>query len=107
SFTDFFPTERDPSWIPHARIVGIQSDREYGVAALEALSAEIARRVTKMTQAGVNTFADLRASWRSLRMPRIVAVIEEFQDLLAGDDEPAGRARELLLEVARAGHSAG
>jgi DNA segregation ATPase FtsK/SpoIIIE, S-DNA-T family len=107
SFTDFAPTERDPTWIPHARIVGIQSDREYGVAALEALSAEIAHRTTKLAQAGVNTFAHLRTSWRSLRLPRIVAVIEEFQDLLAGDDEPAERARTLLLEVARTGHTAG
>jgi hypothetical protein len=60
SFTEFAPTVRDPTWIPHTRVVGIQSDREYGVAALDALSAEIARRTTKLAQAGVSTFADLR-----------------------------------------------
>jgi len=28
SFTEFTPTDRDPSWIPQARAVGIESDRE-------------------------------------------------------------------------------
>ena len=38
------PHRRDPSWMPHARAVGIESDREYGVAVLRELRREMNRR---------------------------------------------------------------
>lgn len=44
SFVEFTPTPADPSWVPHARTVGIESDREYRLALLRALSREINRR---------------------------------------------------------------
>ena len=47
SFTEFVPTERDPSWLPHARAVGIESDREYGLAVLRELRRELTRRADR------------------------------------------------------------
>ncbi|HEY1485473.1 MAG TPA: FtsK/SpoIIIE domain-containing protein, partial [Micromonosporaceae bacterium] len=37
SFREFTPTDREPSWMPHARVVGIESDRAYGLAVLRDL----------------------------------------------------------------------
>ncbi len=82
SFTEFTPTDRDPSWIPQARAVGIESDREYGLAVLRELDAEMTRRGEAFKRAGVSRFVDLRAE--SGPLPRIVCVIDEFQVLLQG-----------------------
>jgi DNA segregation ATPase FtsK/SpoIIIE, S-DNA-T family len=60
SFTEFTPTRRDPTWIPQARAVGVESDREYGLAVLRELEAEMTARAERYKEAGVNRFADLR-----------------------------------------------
>ncbi len=104
SFTEFTPTVRDPSWIPQARAVGIESDREYGLAVLRELDAEMSRRGEAFKQAGVSRFVDLRASTPS---PRIVCVIDEFQVLVQGNDRLARDAVALLESLARKGRSYG
>ncbi|MFY1686753.1 FtsK/SpoIIIE domain-containing protein [Plantactinospora sp. WMMB782] len=106
SFTEFVPTGRDPSWIPHARAVGIESDREYGVAVLRELRRELNRRASALKRHGVTKLADLpRDTGRPV--PRIVAVIDEFHVLFAGNDAVAREAVALLEELARKGRSYG
>ncbi|MEU2610879.1 FtsK/SpoIIIE domain-containing protein [Micromonospora sp. NPDC007271] len=104
SFTEFVPTERDPSWLPHARAVGIESDREYGVAVLRELRAEAARRAALLKKHGVTKLADLPPN---ARPPRIVTVVDEFHVLFAGNDALARQAVDLLEELARKGRSYG
>ncbi|WP_433343462.1 FtsK/SpoIIIE domain-containing protein [Micromonospora sp. CA-111912] len=104
SFTEFVPTERDPSWLPHARAVGIESDREYGLAVLRELRRELNRRATVLKRHGVTKLADLPAD---AAVPRIVAVVDEFQVLIAGTDALAREAVDLLEELARKGRSYG
>ncbi|GGL96044.1 FtsK/SpoIIIE domain-containing protein [Micromonospora yangpuensis] len=104
SFTDFVPTGRDPSWLPHARAVGIESDREYGVAVLRELRRELNRRAAALKRHGVTKLADLP---RDNPVPRIVAVIDEFHVLLAGNDAVARESVDLLEELARKGRSYG
>lgn len=105
SFTEFVPTGRDPSWIPHARAVGIESDREYGVAVLRELRREMNRRATALKRHGVTKLADLPRDGNPV--PRIVAVIDEFHVLFAGNDALAREAVALLEELARKGRSYG
>ncbi|MEH1169086.1 FtsK/SpoIIIE domain-containing protein [Micromonospora sp. CPCC 205539] len=104
SFTEFVPTGRDPSWLPHARAVGIESDREYGLAVLRELRRESQRRATALKRHGVTKLADLP---RDNPLPRIVAVIDEFHVLLAGNDALARESVDLLEELARKGRSYG
>ncbi|MFF4890827.1 FtsK/SpoIIIE domain-containing protein [Micromonospora chersina] len=104
SFTEFVPTERDPSWLPHARAVGIESDREYGVAVLRELRAELARRADLLKRHGVSKLADLPPN---ARPPRIVTVVDEFHVLFAGNDPLARQAVDLIEELARKGRSYG
>ncbi|MBE1492274.1 hypothetical protein H4W31_007912 [Plantactinospora soyae] len=104
SFTEFVPTGRDPSWIPHARAVGIESDREYGVAVLRELRRELNRRASALKRHGVTKLSDLP---RDKPVPRIVAVIDEFHVLFAGNDAVAREAVTLLEELARKGRSYG
>ncbi|MGW4943804.1 FtsK/SpoIIIE domain-containing protein [Actinoplanes sp. NPDC004185] len=111
SFAEFVPTQRDRTWLPHARAVGVESDREYGLAVLRELDAEMTRRSVAYKRAGVTRFADLRAvaveEGRGRPMPRILCVIDEFQVLLAGNDPMAGEAVHLLESLARKGRSYG
>ncbi|MFC4020227.1 FtsK/SpoIIIE domain-containing protein [Micromonospora sp. GCM10011542] len=104
SFTEFVPTGRDPSWLPHARAVGIESDREYGLAVLRELRREVQRRAAGLKRHGVTKLADLP---RDAPLPRIVAVIDEFHVLLAGNDALARESVDLLEELARKGRSYG
>ncbi|WP_239133380.1 FtsK/SpoIIIE domain-containing protein, partial [Rugosimonospora africana] len=60
SFTEFTPTARDPSFIPHARAVGIESDREYGVAVLRELRGQLNRRAAALKRDAATTLAELR-----------------------------------------------
>jgi ribosomal protein L29 len=107
SFTEFIPTDRDPTWVPHARAVGVESDREYGLAVLSELVREMSRRAAAMKQAGVTNLAQLRSSRRDIALPRILTVIDEFHVLLQGNDDTAKKAVMLLEEVARKGRSYG
>jgi S-DNA-T family DNA segregation ATPase FtsK/SpoIIIE len=107
SFTEFIPTDRDPTWVPHARAVGVESDREYGLAVFTELVREMGRRAAAMKQAGVTNLAQLRLSRRDIALPRILTVIDEFHVLLQGNDDTAKKAVTLLEEVARKGRSYG
>ena len=104
SFTEFTPTDRDPSWIPQARVVGVESDREYGLAVLRELDTEMTRRSEAYKDAGVTRFADLR---QTRPMARIVCVVDEFQVLVQGTDRLAREAVALLESLARKGRSYG
>ena len=104
-------TQRNRTWLPHALAVGVESDREYGLAVLRELDAEMTRRSVAYKRAGVTRFADLRAvaaeEGRGKPMPRVLCVIDEFQVLLAGNDPMAGEAVALLESLARKGRSYG
>jgi hypothetical protein len=107
SFAEFTPTGVDGSWVPHARTVGIESDREYGLAVLRALTREMARRAADLKRAGVTRIADLRTGRPDVAMPRLVVVIDEFQVLFAGNDVIAREAAAALEDLARKGRSYG
>jgi hypothetical protein len=107
SFTEFVPTGRDPSWIPHARAVGVESDREYGVAVLRELRRELNRRANALKRQGVTKLSDLRRNDHDKALPRVVAVIDEFHVLFTGNDAVAREAVTLLEELARKGRSYG
>lgn len=105
SFNDLRPSPQDPTRLPHAQILGVESDREFGVAVLRHLADELRRRSTLMKQHGVTKYQDLRTC--GVVMPRIVAVIDEFQVLLSHDDAVGRLAADLLDHLARQGRSYG
>jgi len=109
SFAQFTPGRRDPSWLPHARLVGvnINTDREFGLALLRFLADEMRRRAEAAKAHEVTKLEELRAADQSGRWPRIVAVIDEFQFLFAERDAVTRDAVTLLEDVARRGRSQG
>jgi DNA segregation ATPase FtsK/SpoIIIE, S-DNA-T family len=107
SFAPFAPARR--AWLPHARLVGvhINTDREFGLALLQFLAAEMRRRAEAAKAHAVTKLEDLRAVDPDGRWPRIVAVIDEFQYLFGERDAVTRAAIALLEDVARRGRSQG
>ncbi|NMH97196.1 cell division protein FtsK [Pseudonocardia sp. K10HN5] len=109
SFAQFAPGRRDRTWLPHARLVGvnINTDREFGLALLQFLADEMRRRAEAAKAHEVTKLEELRAADPEGRWPRIVAVIDEFQYLFAERDAVTKAATTLLEDVARRGRSQG
>ncbi|TCO46553.1 FtsK/SpoIIIE domain-containing protein [Actinocrispum wychmicini] len=109
SFAGLAPGRKDPSWLPQARLVGVNvnTDREFGLALLRFLTQELARRAEAAKQQEVTKLAELREADPDGHWPRIVAVIDEFQALFSGRDRITQQATVLLEDVARRGRSQG
>lgn len=109
SFAQFTPGRRDPTWLPHARLVGVNvnADREFGVALLRFLADTMRDRAEVAKRYEVTKLEELRVEDPDGRWPRIVAVIDEFQYLFAERDAVASAAAQLLEDVARRGRSQG
>jgi hypothetical protein len=109
SFAGLAPGRKDPSWLPQARLVGVNvnTDREFGLALLRFLTEELARRAEAAKKQEVTKLAALREADPEGHWPRIVAVIDEFQALFSGRDRITQQATVLLEDVARRGRSQG
>lgn len=94
------------SWLPHARVLGLESDRPYGLAVLKYLVDEFERRATTIKPYGDN-LTRFRRQCPDAEMPRIVVVIDEFQVLLEDDDDLAAEAVLALDRLARKGRAYG
>ena len=96
-------------FLPHVKVLGIHADRMFGVAVLRHLNDELARRAALFKAADVVDLADFppQGSGGVPRPPRILAVLDEFQVLLDGDDDLAEEAINLLERLARLGRAYG
>ena len=93
--------------LPHARAVAIESDREFGLSVLEGLDAELSRRGELFREAGVQDIASFRRVRPAVRMPRVLLVIDEFQEFFLDDDRVAQGASMLLDRLVRQGRAFG
>lgn len=92
--------------LPHARVVAVQSEREFGLSVLEGLRAELNRRGERFREKGVDDLA----SWRRLTgeaLPRLVLVVDEFQVFFEASDAVAHAARTLLSDLVSRGRGFG
>src|SRR6266704_2377376 len=94
--------------LPHARMVSINSEREFAVAVLQSLDAEIARRgeLMKASSAGRANLAEFRAATGTL-LPRIVMIMDEFHEVFEEDDRLGESAFRAFSNIVRQGPFAG
>jgi hypothetical protein len=109
SFARFTPGPRDPSWLPQVRLAGVNvhADHEFGLAMLRHLGGELRARAQAAKRHEAANLAELRAADPAGHWPRIVAVLDEFQVLMAGRDAVADEAVTLLEDLAHRGQSQG
>jgi DNA segregation ATPase FtsK/SpoIIIE, S-DNA-T family len=93
--------------MPHADIIGIESRREFGLSALEYLDRVMTTRGEMFRDCGVQDVP----SWCRIKpneaMPRVLVVIDEFQEMFVEDDKLAQKSAMLLDRIVRQGRSFG
>jgi hypothetical protein len=110
--------------LPQARVVAIESDREFGLSVLQRLDAELRRRGELYRELGVQDLAGHRRATAARRggvsegagngrsavpesLPRTLLVIDEFQEFFTEDDKIAQDATLLLDRLVRQGRAFG
>ena len=94
--------------LPHARVIAIESEREFGLSVLERLDGELRRRGDLFRAAGRAGLARISARrGRVSAMPRVLLVVDEFQELFVEDDKLAQDADLLLDRLVRQGRAFG
>ncbi len=92
--------------LPHARVVAIESEREFGLSVLQGLDAELKRRGDLFRSIGVGRITDYRTRTGQL-LPRILLIVDEFQEFFTEDDAIASQASVLLDRLVRMGAAFG
>lgn len=92
--------------LPHARVVAIESDREFGLSVLQRLDEELRRRGELFRRAGVQDMVGWRKTG-STPLPRTLLAIDEFQEFFTEDDRTAQAAAVLLDRLVRQGRAFG
>lgn len=97
--------------LPHARVIAIESEREFGLSVMQRLDAELKIRGDKFRELGLQDIAgyrDLADRDKSLPpMPRILFIVDEFQEFFVADDRISQDAALLLDRLVRQGRAFG
>lgn len=93
--------------LPHARVIAIESEREFGLSVLQRLDDELRTRGDMFRRRGLQDLKGFRAAEPDIRMPRILLIIDEFQELFTEDDRIAQESTLLLDRLVRQGRAFG
>ncbi|MGH8046660.1 MAG: FtsK/SpoIIIE domain-containing protein [Chthoniobacterales bacterium] len=100
--------------LPHAKVVAIESDREFGLSVLQRVDDELRRRGDLFRKLGVQDVAGYKREGAKAKpdgglepMPRTMLIIDEFQELFVEDDSIAQSASVLLDRIVRQGRAFG
>lgn len=93
--------------LPHARVVAIESDREFALSVLQRVDHELKRRGELFRKAGSQDVAGYRSTPNAEPLPRTLLLIDEFQEFFTEDDATAQEASLLLDRIVRQGRAFG
>ena len=93
--------------VPHVRAVAIESDREFGLSVLQRLDDELTARGELFRRLGAQDLAAARRMAPDTPLPRILLLIDEFQEFFVSDDDVASDASLLLDRLVRQGRAFG
>jgi energy-coupling factor transporter ATP-binding protein EcfA2 len=93
--------------LPHARVIAIESEREFGMSVLERLDGELKVRGDLFRSVGVQDLKGYRQAKPEAVMPRIMLIIDEFQEFFTSDDKISHDSALLLDRLVRQGRAFG
>ncbi len=93
--------------LPHARVVAIESDREFGLSVLQRVDDELKHRGDLFRQLGVQDIAGYKRAGGAEPIPRSLLIIDEFQEFFVEDDRISQTASLLLDRLVRQGRAFG
>jgi len=92
--------------LPHAKVIAIASEREFGLSVLEKLDHLITQRGELFKKHGTHDIKTFREK-TDLKIPRILLLIDEFQEFFTEDDAIASKASLKLDRFSRQGRAFG
>jgi len=92
--------------MPHLRVVAIESEREFGLSVLRGLDATLQERGELFRDAGAEDVKSYRER-SGQTLPRIVLIVDEFQEFFAEDDAIAAKISQILDRLVRQGRAFG
>ena len=93
--------------LPHARVIAIESDREFALSVLHRVDEELKRRGDMFRKLGVQDVAGYKREGGTEPMPRTLLLIDEFQEFFVEDDAIAQTASLLFDRIVRQGRAFG
>ncbi len=93
--------------LPHARVVAIESDREFALSVLQRVDDELKRRGDLFRKLGAQDLAGYKRAGGMEAMPRSLLIIDEFQEFFVEDDQIAQSASLLFDRIVRQGRAFG
>ena len=93
--------------LPHAVAVAVESDREFGLSVLERIDEELRHRGERFRDEAVQDLAGFRRQCPDEPMPRVLLIIDEFQELFVEDDRIGQEASLLMDRIVRQGRAFG
>lgn len=93
--------------LPHARVIAIESDREFGLSVLHRVDEELRRRGDLFRELGVQDLAGYKRAGGKEFMPRSLLMIDEFQEFFTEEDRVSQGAAVLLDRIVRQGRAFG
>ncbi|WP_395751737.1 FtsK/SpoIIIE domain-containing protein [Prosthecobacter sp.] len=93
--------------LPHAKVIAIESDREFALSVLQRIDDELRRRGELFRKAGAQDLAGYKRVPGTEPMPRSMLIIDEFQEYFTEDDAVAQGAALLLDRIVRQGRAFG
>ncbi len=101
------PRPGKPWGLPHAKVLGLEGDRPFGLSVLRHLDNEFRSRAELLREAGHSNLGSYRAAFPDRVLPRLLLVIDEFQMLVAEDDAVGRESIAILETLARRGRAVG
>jgi len=92
--------------LPHASVVAIESEKEFGLSVLKGMDEELTRRGDLFREAGVQNLPAYR-SISDAPLPRILLIVDEFHELFVDEDMSLREAVGIIERIVRQGRSFG
>lgn len=93
--------------LPHARVIAIESEREFALSVLRGLIDEIGVRTKIFNSETAENIQKYRNARPEEKIPRILLVVDEFQNLFLEDDQISRESSAILERLTREGRAYG
>jgi S-DNA-T family DNA segregation ATPase FtsK/SpoIIIE len=92
--------------LPHARVIAVESEREFGLSVLQSLDDELKRRGEIFRKAGAGQLSEYRRKTGEV-LPRLILIADEFQEFFSREDHINREAAVLFDRLVRQGRGFG
>ncbi len=94
--------------LPHAKVIAVESEREFGLSVLQRLDVEMKNRGDTYRDVGAQDLNSYREADKGQHpLPRILLIVDEFQEFFVEDDKIAQEVGLLLDRLVRQGRAFG